>query len=206
MSDATMTIGSDTSEATEVATVRVLRLPLVDRPSSALNIQKKLLLTWRANSAPEAMASPTTTGATLREPRIGARMPAAVMAATDTDPIARCSTAAMNHASRMVTSTGAPTSAENRPPSTSSRFVSPITAPSEPPTPVISKISPVVWLIHGLPGALQPCRGTEDHISAQQADEQRKVGVAEEGDEGVGELEQLRERAEGDQQQRHQDR
>jgi hypothetical protein len=45
ISDATMTIGSDTSEATEVATVRVLRLPLVDRPSRALNIQKKLLLT-----------------------------------------------------------------------------------------------------------------------------------------------------------------
>jgi hypothetical protein len=45
ISDATMTIGSDTTEATDVATVRVLRLPLVDRPSSALNIQKKLLLT-----------------------------------------------------------------------------------------------------------------------------------------------------------------
>ena len=45
ISDATMTIGSDTSEATDVATVRVLRLPLVDRPSRALNIQKKLLLT-----------------------------------------------------------------------------------------------------------------------------------------------------------------
>ena len=55
MSDATMTIGSDTTEATDVATVRVLRLPLVDRPSSALNIQKKLLLTWSANSAPDAM-------------------------------------------------------------------------------------------------------------------------------------------------------
>src|SRR5215204_3492906 len=51
MSEATMTIGSDTSEATEVATVRVLRLPLVDRPRRALNIQKKLLLTWSANSA-----------------------------------------------------------------------------------------------------------------------------------------------------------
>src|SRR5215212_4930936 len=73
-----MTIGSDTSEATDVATVRVFKLPLVDRPSRALNIQKKLLLTWSANSAPDAMASPTTTGATLREPRIGARMPAAV--------------------------------------------------------------------------------------------------------------------------------
>ena len=72
-------------------------------------------------------------------------MPAAVMAATDTDPIARCSTAAMNHASRMLTSTGAPASAEKRPPSTSSRPVSPITAPSEPPTPVMSRISPVVW-------------------------------------------------------------
>ena len=37
----------------------------MDRPSRALNIQKKLLLTWSANGAPDAMASPTTTGATL---------------------------------------------------------------------------------------------------------------------------------------------
>src|SRR5215207_10856760 len=105
-----MTIGSDTTEATDVATVRVLRLPLVDRPSRALNIQKKLLLTCSANRAPDAMASPMTTGATLREPRIGAMIPDVVMAATDTDPIARCSSAAMNHASRMLRITGAPAS------------------------------------------------------------------------------------------------
>ena len=84
-----MTIGNDTTAATDVAPVRVLRLP-VDRPRRALNIQKKLLLTCSANTAPDAMASPMTMGATLMEPRIGAMIPAAVMAATDTDPIARC--------------------------------------------------------------------------------------------------------------------
>ena len=45
-------------------------------------------------------------------------MPAAVIAATETDPIARWSTAAMNQASRMLRMTGAPASAGKRSPST----------------------------------------------------------------------------------------
>lgn len=36
------------------------------------------------------------------ESRIGALMPATVTAATDTEPIAKCGTAAMSHASRML--------------------------------------------------------------------------------------------------------
>lgn len=41
------------------------------------------------------------------ESRIGAMMTAAVIAATETEPIARCSTAATNQASRMLRITGA---------------------------------------------------------------------------------------------------
>ena len=47
-------------------------------------------------------------GEMASESRMGAMMPAAVIAATDTEPIARCRTAAMNHASRMLSRTGAP--------------------------------------------------------------------------------------------------
>ena len=142
---ASITSGSETTEATEVTSVRVLSVPLVDRPSSDLNIQKKLLLTCRANIAPDAMARPTAMGEMVSESRIGAMMPAAVIAATDTEPIARCRTAAMNHASRMLSTTGAPSSAWNRSPSTLSSPVASMTAPSEPPTPVMRRISPVVW-------------------------------------------------------------
>src|SRR5688572_402029 len=45
MSATAMTIGSETTEATEVTIVRVLKVPWVDSPSSDLYIQKKLLLT-----------------------------------------------------------------------------------------------------------------------------------------------------------------
>ena len=135
-------------------------------------------------------------------------MPAAVMAATDTDPIARCSTAAMNHASRMLTSTGAPTSAEKRPASTSSRFglADHRAQRAADASDQQDLASGVEALVHRLAGALEPCRGAEDQIGTQEADEERKVGVAEERDEGVGELEELREGAEGDHEQGHQDR
>ena len=46
-------------------------------------------------------------------------------------------------------------------------------------------------LVHRLAGALEACRGAEDHVGTQEADEERKVGVAEERDEGVGEVEEL---------------
>ena len=42
---ATMTSGNDTMDARLVTIVRVFKVPLVDRPSKPLNIQKKLLLT-----------------------------------------------------------------------------------------------------------------------------------------------------------------
>jgi hypothetical protein len=42
---AKITIGSDTTDAMQVTIVSVLSAPLVERPSSPLNIQKKLLLT-----------------------------------------------------------------------------------------------------------------------------------------------------------------
>ena len=68
----------------------------------------------------------------------------AVSAATETEPMARCSTAAMNQASRMLSSTGPPASAENSLPSASPMPAAVMTLPSEPPTPVISRISPLV--------------------------------------------------------------
>jgi hypothetical protein len=71
-----------------------LSAPWVVTPRSVWNIQKKLLLTYNANSAPEPMASASITLGTSRPPMIGARIPAAVMAATETDPVARCRTAA----------------------------------------------------------------------------------------------------------------
>src|SRR5919112_6260012 len=100
MSATAMTIGSETTEATEVTIVRVLKVPWVESPSKDLYIQKKLLLTWSANIAPEAMARPMTIGATSIDPSTGPMIPAAAMAATETEPIARCSTAAMTQASR----------------------------------------------------------------------------------------------------------
>ena len=99
---ATSTSGSETTEPSEVASVSVFRLPLVERSSRVLNIQKKLLLTCRANIAPDAMASAMTTGSTPSEPTIGAMIPAAVIAPTETEPIAKCSTAAISQASRML--------------------------------------------------------------------------------------------------------
>ena len=61
-------------------------------------------------------------------------------------------------------------------------------------------------LVHGLAGALEPCRGAEDQVGAQQADEERKVGVAEERDEGIGEVKELGEGTERDHEQGDQDR
>src|SRR5699024_6936179 len=81
---ATATSGSETIEPMDVASVSVFSPPLVDRPSSVLNIQKKLLLTCSANMAPEAIASAMTTGGTPREPTIGEMMLAAVIAPTET--------------------------------------------------------------------------------------------------------------------------
>ena len=110
-----------------------------------LNIQKKLLFTCSANMAPEAIDSAMTTGSTPSESTTGAMMPAAVIAPTDTDPMAKCRTAAISHASRMLTMIGAPSSAENRSSSVLSMPLSAMTAPRDPPTPVTSRISPVVW-------------------------------------------------------------
>ena len=86
-----------------------------------------------------------TTGSTSSEPTIGEMMPAAVIAPTDTDPIAKCSTAAMHQASRMLMITGAFSSAENRSLRVASMPLAAMTAPRDPPTPVTSRISPVVW-------------------------------------------------------------
>ena len=63
-----MTIGNETSEPMAVTVVMVFKVPCVDRPSSDLYSQKKLLLTWSANSDPDAIASPTMTGATGKLP------------------------------------------------------------------------------------------------------------------------------------------
>lgn len=76
---------------------------------------------------------------------MGARMPAAVIAATEIEPMARCSTAAISQARTTATRAGVPCSAEKKPPSTSASAVSPMTAPREPPTPVTSRIWPVVF-------------------------------------------------------------
>jgi hypothetical protein len=97
---ASSTSGSETTAPREVARVRVFMLPLVERSSRVVNIQKKLLLTCRANIAPEAMARAITTGSTPRESTTGEMIPAAVIAPTETEPIAKCSTAAMNQANR----------------------------------------------------------------------------------------------------------
>ena len=138
-----MTIGSETIEGRDATIVRVLKVPWVESPSSDLNIWKKMLLTRSANSAPDAMTRPMTIGATSIEPSTGP-IAAAVMAATDTEPIARCSTAAMSQASRMLRTTGVPSSAMNRSARIVSSPVSQMTAPSEPPIPVMSRMAPVV--------------------------------------------------------------
>src|SRR5699024_9181421 len=101
-----ITNGSETTEEMVVAMVIVFSAPLVVRPSRDLNIQKKLLLTCSANNAPEAIAKPIAIGLTATAPMIGAMMPAAAIAATDTEPMAKCSTAATNHASKMMTMAG----------------------------------------------------------------------------------------------------
>lgn len=67
-------------DANAVTRVSALNVPSVVSPSSVWNIQKKLLFTCNANSAPEPMAKPSTTVGTSRLPNIGASMPAAVMA------------------------------------------------------------------------------------------------------------------------------
>ena len=81
--------GDRRAAPSEVAMVSVLSAPLVDRPSSDLNIQKKLLLTWSANIAPDAIASPMAMGEMVSESRIGAMIPAAVIAAIWASPTCR---------------------------------------------------------------------------------------------------------------------
>src|SRR5688572_29996076 len=124
------------------------------------------------------MASPMTTGGTLIDARTGPMIPAAVMAATDTDPIARCSTAAMSHASRMLRVTGAASSAVKRSARILSSPVSLMTAPRDPPMPVMSRIAPVVCeaLAHRHVSALRAQGASAEHVGTEQADEQREVG------------------------------
>ena len=103
-------------------------------------------------------------------------IPAAVMAATDTDPIARCSTAAMSHASRMLRVTGAASSAVKRSARTVSSPVSWMTAPRVPPMPVTSPIAPAVWK----PSPIAASVPTESTVRQQPrrhraADDQRAV-------------------------------
>lgn len=64
-------IGSAPTEASAVTKVSAFRAPCVDTPSRLWNIQKKLLFTCRAKSAPAPMARPTTTDATPRVPSTG---------------------------------------------------------------------------------------------------------------------------------------
>ena len=109
-----------------------MSVPWVVSLSSVWNIQKKLLFTCSANSAPEPMARPSTTAGTSMPPNIGASMPAAVMAATEIEPMARCKTAAINQANRIVSRAGVPASAEKNPPRILSSPVSPMTAPKNP--------------------------------------------------------------------------
>src|SRR5699024_5950040 len=101
-----MTTGRDTSEEIAVDTVIVFSAPLVVNPNKDLNIQKKLLLTRNANIAPEAIARPMTIGLTATTPNTGAIIPAAAMAATETEPIARCNKAATNHARTTIATVG----------------------------------------------------------------------------------------------------
>ena len=83
--------------------------------------------------------------------------------------------------------TGAASSAVKRSPRTSSSPVASMTAPREPPMPVISRIAPVVLeaLAHRRVSAGRS-RCVGQHVGTEQADEQREVGVAEERDEVVG--------------------
>jgi uncharacterized protein len=92
----------ETADANAVTRVSALNVPSVVSPSSVWNIQKKLLFTCKANSAPEPIAKPSNTGGTSRLPNTGTSMPAAVMAATEIEPMARCKTAAINQASKYV--------------------------------------------------------------------------------------------------------
>ena len=65
--------------------------------------------------------------------------------------------------------------------------------------------SGVEALVHRVAGALDSCCGAGQQVSAHEADEEREVGVAEERNEGIGEVQELGEGAEGDHQQGHQD-
>jgi hypothetical protein len=57
----------ETADANAVTRVSALNVPSVVSPSSEWNIQKKLLFTCKANSAPEPIAKPSNTGGTSRD-------------------------------------------------------------------------------------------------------------------------------------------
>jgi hypothetical protein len=103
------------TDANALTRVSAFNVPSVVSPSSVWNIQKKLLFTCNANSAPEPTAKPSTTVGTSTLSNIGTSIPAAVMAATEIDPMERCKTAAINQASRIVNRSGVPASAEKIP-------------------------------------------------------------------------------------------
>ena len=149
------------------------------------------------------MANPMTTGKTSIDASTGPMIPAAVMAATDTDPIARCSTAAMSHASRMLRVTGAASSAVKRSARIWSSPVSPMTAPRTANAgDEQDRARGVEALADRRVSAVRAQGASAEHVGTQQPDEQREVGVAEEGDELVGELQELREGTERDHTQR----
>ena len=75
----------ETTDAIEVTRVSDLSVPWVVSPSKVSNIQRKSLFTCKANSAPEPMANPSSTVGTSMLPSIWASMPAAVMAATESN-------------------------------------------------------------------------------------------------------------------------
>lgn len=169
--------------------VNVFSVPLVDRPSRDLNIQKQLLLSRSANNEPESIAKPMAMGATSIESRIGAMMPAAVIAATETELIARCSTAATNHARRMLNTTGAGVGREqavqgavqsscldHRPQRTAD------TGDEQ------DLAGHVEALFHGVVDSFVTGRRARQPVGAQQSHEKSDVGGA---DDGIGELGQI---------------
>jgi hypothetical protein len=121
-----------------MATVWVLKVPRVERPSSDWNIQKKLLLTWGTKRAPEPAASATRTTGTPRLPAMGARMPAAVIADTEIEPSATCRIAAISQTS----SSGGRNPEENAALSMSASPEPSMTAPSDPLMPERMRIGP----------------------------------------------------------------
>ena len=113
----------------------------------------------------------------------------------------------MNHASRMLRITGVPAWAEKRPASTVSRSVSPITAPSEPPTPVISRISPVVWKPSSIVSrVLDPCLRAKQQVASTRPMNSAKFALPRNAMKELEKPKSSAKRAEGDQNQGHQDR